>query len=271
MDKEKKRVCFITAIYGSYELTCKKFVEQTIPTDFICFTDNPNIVSNGWIIDNNAYHLTHKSQIDTDNYLNSIVNNHHTFNIAKYYKQAFYNIPRLKEYEAIVWLDGTIEIIYDKVSEYVLRNIYEHKIITWHHEYRFGNLEEEVKASLGGWRYDCTFFFNQHQPYQDIIAQYNAYLATGYTNEYFKNISNNPFFGVWLTCFVAFLNNDSCVVDFLNLWYQQTLVWSTQDQVGFPFCVQKMNFIPLTLPNEEVPGDAPHKQTLFYIKHNHNQ
>lgn len=44
------KLCFITAIFGNYELTCKPFVSQTTSTDFICFTDNTNIVNNGWII-----------------------------------------------------------------------------------------------------------------------------------------------------------------------------------------------------------------------------
>jgi hypothetical protein len=73
------KVCFITAIYGNYESTCKKFIEQTIPTDFICFTDNPEILSNGWIIDTTPYHLENKSSLDTDNYINSLSNNKHSF------------------------------------------------------------------------------------------------------------------------------------------------------------------------------------------------
>jgi hypothetical protein len=44
------KICFITAIYGNYETSCKKFAKQTIDTDFICFTDNKNIINNGWIL-----------------------------------------------------------------------------------------------------------------------------------------------------------------------------------------------------------------------------
>ena len=40
------KICFITSIYGNYEASCKKFVKQTIETDFICFTDNIDIISN---------------------------------------------------------------------------------------------------------------------------------------------------------------------------------------------------------------------------------
>ena len=57
------KICFI-AIYGAYEQTCKKFVKQSIDTDFICFTDNSNIISNGWIIDTTPYHLINKSKMD---------------------------------------------------------------------------------------------------------------------------------------------------------------------------------------------------------------
>ena len=50
------KVAFITAIYGSYEKSCKPYTRQTIPADFICFTDNINIESNGWIVDHYPYH-----------------------------------------------------------------------------------------------------------------------------------------------------------------------------------------------------------------------
>ena len=96
------KICFITAIYGGYETSCKKFVKQTIDTDFICFTDNNDIINNGWIIDTTPYHLINKSKLDNDTFTNSLCNNIHTFNIAKYYKQAFSNIPILQKYDVIV-------------------------------------------------------------------------------------------------------------------------------------------------------------------------
>lgn len=263
------KICFITAIYGNYEASCKKFVNQTIDTDFICFTNNKDIISNGWTIDTTPYHEINKSDIDNDLYINSLCNNKHTFNIAKYYKQNFKNIPILKKYEVIIWLDGSIEIIYDKVSEYILQNIYEKKIIGWHHEYRNGILLNEVKASHFE-RYTSTHWFGQNQPYQDIDAQYKDYIDNGYKNEYFKNINHHtPHLGVWITCFVAFLQNDNDIEKFLDLWYLQTLKYTTQDQIGFPFTCQKLNIIPYTLPNNEIHGDCPHNRTMFYIKHNH--
>ena len=200
------KICFITAIYGSYEKSCKKFVKQTVDTDFICFTENSNIISNGWIIDTTPYHLNNKSEMDDNTFTNSLLNNKHTFNVAKYYKQAFQNIPRLKDYDIIVWLDGTIQIIYDKTSEYLINKMKTEKIIGWHHEYRNGILKSEVNDSHF-FRYTSTHWNNQFQPYQDIEGQYRNYINDGYSDTFFKNMnSHTPHFGVWLTCFVAFLH-----------------------------------------------------------------
>jgi hypothetical protein len=263
------KICFITAIYGNYETSCKRFVEQTIATDFLCFTDNQNIISNGWIINTTPYHLINKNIFDDGTYINSLSNNQHTFNIAKYYKQSFKNIPILKKYDIIIWLDGTLEIIYDKVSEYILNNIYDYKIIGWHHEYRKGLLINEVEAS-NFYRYNSTFWNDQYQPYQDVNAQFKSYINQQYSDKYFKDINHHSeHFGVWITCFVAFLNHDENVNDFLNLWYLQTLKYTTQDQIGFPYVCKTTELIPLTLPNNEITGDNPHDRTMFYIKHNH--
>lgn len=265
----KPKICFITAIYGNYEATCKKFVKQTIPTDFICFTDNKDMKSNGWKIDTFPYHKN-KNELDDNSYLNSLSNNKHTFNIAKYYKQSFQRIPILKEYDVIVWLDGTIEITYAKTSEYILAHIYDKKIMGWHHEQRNGILKSEVEAS-NFQRYTSTFWNGQEQPYQDIYKQYEHYLEDGYTDVYYKNLgSPSPHMGVWITCFVAFLNKDSEVKNFLDLWYLQTLQFTTQDQISFSYVCQKTNLIPFTLPNDEIWGE-PHTKTMFYIKHEHSK
>jgi len=267
----KPKIAFITSIYGNYESSCKKYVKQTIPTDFICFTDNKDIINNEWIIDNNPYHYTNKSKLDNNSYRNSISNNKHTFNIAKYYKQSFQEIPRLKDYDVVVWLDGTIEITNENVSKWVMNNIDKHKIIGWNHEHRKGNLKSEVIASDNE-RYTSTFWNKQEQPYQDIFQQYESYIRDGYDENYFKQLnSGKEHFGVWVTCFIAFLNKDKDVSNFLNEWYLQTLIHTTQDQISFSYVSQKMNLIPYTLPDNDIGGDSPHMQTDFYIKHSHGK
>jgi hypothetical protein len=267
----ESKICFITAIYGNYEASCKRYAKQTIPTDFICFTDNKDIISNGWQIDTTPYHLIRKNALDNDTFRNSLCNNRHTFNTAKYYKQSFNSIPILSEYDVIVWMDGTIEITYDKTSEYILKHIYDKKIIGWHHEWRYGQLREEVKASHFE-RYTSTYWNHQAQPYQDVDGQYQFYLNDGYSDAFYKELnSHTPHMGVWITCFVAFLKNDEQVKELLDLWYLQTLKYTTQDQIGFPYVCQKTKLIPYTLPNSEISGDKPHEETMFYIKHQHGR
>ena len=163
------KVAFITAIYGGYDAVCKPFAKQTVDTDFICFTDDSNIENNGWIIDINPYHDTHPSPIDTGYY------NRHTFNIAKYYKQAWNNIPRLKDYDVVIWLDGSIEIISSDVSEYMLELCSKYNIVSWQHEMRAGKLIWEANACYLP-RYMDRSYLDQSQPYQDIIAQYLNHL-----------------------------------------------------------------------------------------------
>jgi len=252
------KICFITAIYGNYESTCKPFVKQTVDADFICFTDNPNMPSNGWIIDTNPYHLLYKSPIDNDMYINSICRNKHTFNIAKYYKQSFRRIPLLHKYDVIVWLDGTIQITHPQTAEYIMWLIPQHKIIGWEHEFQKNILENEVIGSHFD-RYTSTYWNHQHQPYQDIDNQYKSYLQDG-----FKDV------GVWVTCFIAFLHKDDAVKEFLDLWYLQTLTYTTQDQISFPYVCFKTNIIPYTLPDNQVQG-KPHDKTTLYIKHQHGR
>jgi len=279
-----KKVAFITSILGNYELTCKPFVEQTVDSDFICFTDNPNIKSNGWIIDTTPYHDTHKSPVDNGLYNNSItkegrlkvLENRHTFNLAKYYKQSWKNIPRLKDYDVVIWLDGTIEITKGDVSEYMIELCEKYDIVSWHHEMRGGLLFHEAFSCYLE-KYHNRNYLNQQQPYQDVISQYHTYLQEGYDEGYFlkypriEGRGRGDHFGVWITCFVAFNNRSEKVTTFLDEWYLQTLKYTTQDQVGFPKVVQDLNLVPYTLPDKRFGGNDPHVSTDIFIKHNHKK
>jgi len=164
-DASTPKVAFITAIYGGYEKTCKAFVPQNIPCDFICFTDNPEIEANGWTLDTNPYHFTHPSPIDTGVYLNSLSNNKHTRNISKYYKLSFYNIPRLADYDLIIWIDGTIQLTHENCASYFLETLKDEPIALWEHEGRGGWMRNEVRAAFQMPRFASTFWLDQPQPF----------------------------------------------------------------------------------------------------------
>jgi hypothetical protein len=252
------KICFITAIYGNCEASCKSFVEQTIPADFICFTNIPNIESNGWIIDPMPYHYSNRSPLDTGKEINSLSNNIHTFNVAKYYKCAFRNIPRLQKYDAIVWLDGTISITNHYVAEYILKNIKEKKIIGWKHPQNTKLIDEVIGSDFP--RYTSTFWFDQPQPLQNIFKQYVHYIKQGFCDTH-----------VWITCFVAFDNTCQIVHNFIDLWYLHILNYTTQDQVSFPEIVHITKILPHTLPDNEICAEDTNSRTDFYIKYDHGK
>lgn len=68
---------------------------------------------------------------------------------------------------------------------------------------------------------------------------------------------------------VAFNMRANHTISFLDEWYTQTMRYSTQDQMGFAYVLQKQGIIPYALPNNKVEGSSPHKHTAFYTKINH--
>jgi hypothetical protein len=266
----KNKVAVITAIYGNYEKTCKKFTSQITPCDFICFTDNSNIKTNGWIIDSQPYHMTHPSPVDTGHYNNSLKNNKHTFNIGKYYKMSFLNIPRLSQYEVIIWIDGSLEITNPNFTQYYTDVLNKELIIGWEHEQRFGMLMNEIIAVSKLKGYTKGFWREQPQPMQRIYGQYAAYLSDGYKDSFWKNkLNGSSHEGVWCCCCIGF-KIDPKVKEFLDFWYLQVLKYTNRDQISFPYALQKKNIIPYTLPDEKIKGEA-HRVTDFYIKHEHGK
>ena len=288
-----QRIAYITASFGTYERHVKTPKKQTVDADFICFTNSRVIAHDGWIIDETPYHLTHPNPLDNGLLHNSLAANKHPFNVAKYYKQSFHMIPRLSGYEVVVWLDATLEIEYEGTSAWLLEKVVNQSqsVIGWIHSWRRGYLAEEAWAA---WLYAAdkypvndSSFLGIWQPSQQTLTQYHQYLLDGYQDKFINNsvINSNfywdtvrtkvnntsPHFGLWLTCFIAFDNKKRLVKEFLDLWYFQTLNYTTEDQVSFPYAAWKLNVTPYTLPDKEIWGDAPDKFTKFYWKHPHGK
>lgn len=286
------KVAFITSIRGGYEKTCKPVIKQTVDCDFICFTDDPNIEKNGWEIDTHPYHDTHRSPIDTGLYINSTykgevtpilegrldyINNRHTFNLAKYYKVQWKLIPRLKDYDIVIWMDGTLEIKSSNVAEYMLQLCPKYDLVTWHHELRGGFLYHEAYVSDMG-KYTDVNYLGQKQPYQDVMRQYLEYLRDGYDEHYFKEVfkreegrGRKDQFGVWATGFLAFNNKSEFIPKFLDAWYLQILKYTTQDQISFPKVAQDFKWAPYTLPDDIFPGFEAHVENSMFKVHKHGK
>lgn len=265
--REQPRVAFITAVFGTYEKSCKRFAPQTIPAAFIAFTDDPSTIqANGWTVDAHPYHVTHRPPEWDPAWHNA--SNTHTFCVAKYYKQSFHLIPRLSQFDVIIWVDGTVQITNAATAEIVLQTVNKGApLVAWQHEHRpvhTNAMQQEMEASMACGRYGVTEWFGQRQPFQDCPAQVDKYMKDGYDWTFFPDGIN-----MWVTCFVAFDMRWSACRAFLQTWYQQTLQYTTQDQLSFPFTCWKLRVAPYSFPDGTIAG-AGHSTTDLYTKHPHH-
>jgi hypothetical protein len=51
------------------------------------------------------------------------------------------------------------------------------------------------------------------------------------------------------------------------MWYLQNLEFTTQDQIAFPYCCQKLDIWPYTFPDKEYGVNQ--FKSLFFEKLNH--
>ena len=203
------------------------------------------------------------------------------------------------EYDIVVWLDGTVELMNEETSEYVseLINRGENFIVFEHH--RGGRLEAEVRTSLLNGRYDTTQLNGIPQPRQDLNKQYTMYVDDGFeeksssslqhlsvgttsmsmsgsgsrsgsgsgSGSWWDRYSDREEYGVFVTCFLGMNMRNQTTHTFLDLWYAQIIQHSTQDQVSFPHIAQMQYVHPYPLPDHTVIGDST-MNTLFQ-KHGH--
>jgi len=235
------KIAFITAIVGNYEVRLHESVKQSVPCDFIAFTDGL-INSNSW----KTYPLTHHPTfLKTD------------YDIAKWYKLQFYKIDFLKEYDFIVWLDGSLEITNPNLAETIINN--NNVCSLFSHEWRNGLLINEAIGMRDNKRYD------DEEPLMIMDRFYN----NGYKETFFKLYNKNiPSYGVFITCLIAW-KNCNLLIDFFDEWWTLHLSLSKNDQLTFSYLCWKYKMFPYDLIN--IYKGKPHFKTDAYIKHQHGK
>jgi hypothetical protein len=253
-EEKEPRIAFITCITNGYDSTLKEPVKQTYSNvSFIAYCDKDyrvDPIDSQWNIRDLVHHANERSLM----FRNSIENNKHSFNIAKYYKCMFWTFPELNEFDVVVWLDGSIQITNPNCALEVMNIVYENGLspLLFKHEYRSCFIDESIASHMD--RYTSTFWNNQSQPYQDVDAQAQQYMQVGCPEN----------FGLWITCFVAWNMRNPLTPLLLQSWYQEILVHTTQDQISFPFVMWRHNMAIYTLP-----GDNAHDETIYYKKLSH--
>ena len=182
----------------------------------------------------------------------------------------FYRFFDLTEYRAAVWLDGTIQIIGPQTAGLVFHLLAEQgrNLVTFEHNRR-GLLSAEAVASKTE-KYEGTHWGCCDQPYQNVTRQYEQYLQEGFSEKWWleeydapMGISKRPEWGLWVTSFVAFDLHSPTSFEFLDAWWRENVVHSTQDQVSFPFVAWKMKVYPFSLPSPGVSAGSWMRNDFF--------
>lgn len=222
-----KKIAIYSAIYGNFD-EIKEQPEQTVHCDFIMFTDNEELrdYKGKWDIRFEQREESHPRMK------------------AKFFKCNPHIV--LKDYDVVIWIDGSVQIKTNEFVKFCLDNISNQDIAVLKHPER-----------------DCIYdeadFCKDWPKYQDenIEGQVNEYKKDGYPRH--NGLS---------ACTVIIRNNENAKIkEFNEAWWAENLKWTYQDQLSFEYLLWKqklpINKIELDLWNN------PYFEVQAY-KHNTN-
>jgi len=287
------QLCGITAMLGDYEKTPKEPMEQLGDSKFPLFLmtdqehllhpDQDELFTSAWTRVRVNSSLWQEDCFDND-YVgarNNPCDKPFLFDIGKFYKMQFYRIPELIEAKCnvVIWLDGSVQIktgaFLDSMADRATRG---QNFVVYVHERDY--LAEEVQASISFGKYLGRFDVDKFGQHQHVDMQYQYYLWMGFKERWFEAApwfnesvginANFGRYGVYVTCMVMFDLRQKETKQFLDCWWRENLLRSTQDQVSFPYCAWKHNVAIHALPDAEAPVGS-YGDNEYFIKRNHGE
>ena len=280
-EDESVMICGISAMFGNYEKTAKEPLMPLVPSfPLFLVTDQEHLLqpnsttattTSAWTrirVNSSLWQedCRNKSYIGARN---NPCEQPFLFNHAKFYKMQFYRVPEIIEAgcNVVIWLDATIQIktgtFMGQMAERARRGqnfvvyVQDGPRKTWH-----GSIKAEVgRSKYGKYGGKSPESFG---PAQNVEDQYTHYLSHGFTEKWFQNASwyeenkeliqmNGQKYGLYITCMVMFDLRKSETKTFLDCWWNENILRSTQDQIGFPYCAWKHNILVHSLPDTEEP------------------
>jgi O-antigen biosynthesis protein len=207
------RVCVYTAIYGGYD-KLKSVPEQTVDADYVCFTESRELEATGpWTIVRNARRPELHPRMRAKFFK---VLSHRVFpgGRASLIEAPSWRARRpFTTYDAIVWVDGSIQITSPKFVERMIGGIGESGWCMWKHPDRDCILDE-VKASTPMRKY-------QGLPLEEQVA---SYTAEGFPAKA----------GLMACTLIGRRARDRRLDPIHEAWWAENLRWSYQDQLSLP-------------------------------------
>ena len=204
------KIALITVNFGNYDSFKEpKNLKNVEMFDWYYFTDL-EIKSTVYKVITHPYHLDEFSLESKKIYW------------AKYYKMQHHKIDLLKNYDYIIWLDASFEILNVNFVNDIINLINQQNMILMYHPHRT-TIKEEVDI------------LNRMPKFkgQDFNKQYNAYIKEGFNDDK----------GLYSSGFIIRKINDF-MNKFFDDWFNEIKKYTYRDQVSFSYVLWKNNIMP---------------------------
>ena len=207
------RVCVFTAVYGGYDELREQPI-QTIPADFICFTDSPKLSSTKtWTVIPNHLRPDLHPRLRAKYFK---VLSHRIFPQGRpsLRETGAFGLPRqLRPYDYLIWIDASAVITTPRFIERIIGNIYQSGWTLFRHPDR-DCIYEEVRCSLAMLKYQGLPLRQQVRKYRwEGYPAHHGLMACGVIGR----DARRPDIG-----------------EINEQWWYENLLWSYQDQLSFP-------------------------------------
>lgn len=224
------RVCVYTTIYGEYD-PLREQVEQSVPTDFICFTESEGLAaSKPWSIivnkDRPDFHPRMRAK-----YLKIL--NHRVFPEGRLSSELLRGreSSETKQYDYTIFVDASVQIQSPDFVKMMISHIPDKGWAMLIHPER-DCIYPEVAESLRVWP-------KKYGPPYRLQEQIEKYRTEGYPE---KN-------GLFATTIIARRSDDTTLPEIQEIWWKEIVEYSPQCQVSLPVVLWRMRATPVTPVN----------------------
>lgn len=218
------RIAIYTAIFGRYD-NLKLQTPQIPSVDFLCFTDTD-------IQDPQNWRVIHVPSQDNARLQ------------AKYYKLLPHLVPELQNYDAVIWIDGSMQITRDDFATWILSHIQSSGwAIFAHHE--MNCLYDEAAAMARTVKY-------AHMPIRE-------------QSEYYRSENCPAKSGLYMAGLIARNMHHPQWRDLCDAWWKENTDRTLRDQISLPYVLWKHNGAL-----DVIPGN-PYACDYFSVDNAHRQ
>ncbi len=200
------RIAVVTAVTGGYDRPIKHTAAYRDDVDYLYFTDGQSSPADSeWQVCRLPEGITGDLR-----------------KLAKIPKLNPHMIPALCEYDYVIWVDGSMQIVNDNFVEEVLSFLYRGLVLSPHWDDRDCGYDE-AEVLIGTGYYD-----------QDFEGQCDSYKKEGFPEHY----------GLYAAGVQARDMNVPKVKFFGEIWFREVLDWTSRDQVSCGYALWKSGLVP---------------------------